>query len=64
MAEHAVKMLLKTLERNFADTGAVLDEFEATHDEAECEDNAAYRALVAGYFALEEAIERINNQIK
>lgn len=61
--EYAVEMLLKTLTRNFTDTGSILDEFEATHNDYECDQSKQYAALVAGHFALEEAIERINNQL-
>lgn len=62
-AEAAVVMLLKTLEQNVADTGTILDEFEATHTDYECDQSKAYDALVAGHFALKEAIERINNRL-
>lgn len=61
--EYAVEMLLKSLTRNFTDTGSILDEFEATHNDYECDQSKQYAALVAGHFALEEAIERINNQL-
>lgn len=61
--EMAVELLLKSLTRNFADTGSILDEFEATHNDYECDQSKQYAALVAGHFALEEAIERINNQL-
>lgn len=60
MTENAVKVLLQTLKRNFNDTGTVLDQYEATHDDCECCNSKAYNALVAGHFALEEAIENIN----
>lgn len=63
MTENAVKALLQTLERNFNDTGTVLDQYEATHDDSECCNSKAYNALVSGHFALEEAIEKINNQL-
>ena len=61
--EMAVELLLKSLARNFTDTGRILDEFEATHDDNECDQSKQYAALVAGHFALEEAIERINDQL-
>ncbi|MDE6267012.1 MAG: hypothetical protein K2M07_06675 [Muribaculaceae bacterium] len=61
--EMAVELLLKSLTRNFADTGSILDEFEATHTDYECDQSKQYAALVAGHFALEEAIERINYQL-
>lgn len=63
MTENAVKVLLKTLEQNFNDTGTVLDQYEATHDDCECCNSKAYNALVAGHFALEDAIERIKDQL-
>lgn len=56
-------LLKQTLERNVADTGRILDEFEATHDDYELCHSKAYSALNAGYFALKEAIEKINNQL-
>lgn len=61
--EAAVKLLVETLTRNFYDTGIVLDEFEATHDDWECEQSKQYDALVAGHFALKEALEKINNRL-
>ena len=61
--EMAVELLLKSLTRNFVDTGSILDEFEATHNDYECDQSKQYAALVAGHFALEEAIERIKNQL-
>ena len=61
--EVAVELLLDTLHRNLNDTGTILDEFEATHDDKECEQSKQYAALVAGHFALKEAIERIKNQL-
>ena len=63
MTENAVKVLLQSLERNFNDTGTVLDQYEVTHDDSECCNSKTYSALVAGHFALEKAIERINNQL-
>ena len=61
--ERAVTLLLQTLARNLEDTGIILDEFEATHDEYESDQSKQYSALVAGHFALKEAIERINYQL-
>lgn len=61
--EAAVKLLIETLTRNVNDTGIVLDEFEATHDDWECEQSKQYDALVAGHFALKEALEKINNRL-
>lgn len=61
--ELAVTLLLQTLARNLEDTGEVLDEYEATHNEVELCDSKPYNALVAGHFAMKEAIERINNQL-
>ncbi len=61
--ETAVKLLIKTLTRNFNDTGIILDEFEATHDDWECDQSKQYAALVAGHFALKEALETINNRL-
>ena len=61
--ETAVKLLIKTLTRNFNDTGIILDEFEATHVDWECDQSKQYAALVAGHFALKEALETINNRL-
>lgn len=60
--EVAVELLLKTLIRNVTDTGIILEEFEATHDDYECDQSKQYDALVAGHFALKEAIDKINNR--
>ena len=61
--EVAVELLLKTLTRNVTDTGIILEEFEATHDDYECDQSKQYDALVAGHFALKEAIYKINNRL-
>lgn len=61
--EQAVKTLLHTLEQNLTDTGKILDEYEAEHSEWESDQSAHYRALVAGHFALESAINEINYQL-
>ncbi len=61
--EAAVKLLIQTLTRNFYDTGIVLDEFEATHNDWECDQSKQYAALVAGHFALKDALEKINNRL-
>lgn len=63
ITEAAVGILLKTLEQNVADTGTILDEFEVTHNDVECDQSKHYAALVAGHFALKEAIDRINNRL-
>lgn len=61
--ERAVVLLLQTLEQNVADTGTILDEFEASHDDYELCHSKQYSALNAGYFAMKEAIDKINNQL-
>lgn len=61
--EETVRLLLQTLTRNYEDVGLILEEFEETHDDYECDQSKQYAALVAGHFAIEEAIERIKNQI-
>lgn len=63
MTDNAVKVLLQSLEQNFKDTGTVLNQYEATHDDCECCNSKQYSALVAGHFALEEAIEKINSRL-
>ena len=61
--EVAVKLLIESLTQNFNDTGIVLDEFEATHDDWECDQSKQYAALVAGHFALKEVLDTINNRL-
>lgn len=61
--EQAVTLLLQTLTRNLDDTGIVLDEFEAAHNDAELCYSKPYNALVTGHFAMKEAIEKINSQL-
>ena len=61
--EVAVKLLIESLTQNFNDTGIVLDEFEATHNDWECNQSKQYAALVAGHFAQEEALDTINNRL-
>lgn len=61
--EVAVKLLIESLTQNFNDTGIVLNEFEATHNDWECNQSKQYAALVAGHFALEEALDTINNRL-
>ncbi len=61
--EEGVKVLLQTLTRNWYDTGILLDEFEATHNEYERDQSREYDALVAGHFALKDAIDEINNRL-
>lgn len=61
--ERAVGLLLQTLEQNVADTGIILDEFEATHNDYELCQSKQYSALNAGYFAMKDAIDKINNQL-
>lgn len=63
MVENAVKVLLKTLQRNFEDAGNVLDRFEESHDDEESHFNRNYQALVAGHFHLGKAIEKMNHQL-
>lgn len=61
--EVAVRLLVETLAQNLNDTGIVLDEFEATHNDYELCNSRQYNALVAGHFALKEALEKINNRL-
>ena len=62
MKQHS-ELLMDTLTQNLNDTGVVLDEFEATHNDWECDQSKQYAALVAGHFALKEAIDEINNRL-
>lgn len=61
--DRAIRLLLQTLEQNVADAGTILDEFEATHDDCELCGSKQYNALNAGYFAMKDAIETINNRL-
>jgi hypothetical protein len=61
--EVAVGLLIEALTRNIYDTGIVLDEFEAVHDDRECDQSKQYAALVAGHFALKDALDKINDQL-
>ena len=61
--EVAVRLLIEVLTRNIYDTGIVLDEFEAVHDDRECDQSKQYAALVAGHFALKDALDKINDQL-
>ena len=61
--EQAVKLLLQTLKHNLNDSGIILDEYEALHNDAELCDSRQYNALVTGHFALQEAIDKINRQL-
>lgn len=63
IVENSIKELLQTLQRNVTDTGAALDMYEMTHDDYESHQSKQYSALVAGHFALQEAIEKINHQL-
>lgn len=58
--EAAVGILLKTFEQNVVDTDTILKEFEATHDDYECDQSRWYGALVTGHYALKESIDEIN----
>ena len=55
-----MKILLKTFEQNMADTDTILKEFEATHNDYECDRSTWYDALVTGHYALKGAIDEIN----
>ena len=59
----AIRLLLHILEQNLADTGKILDEFEASHNNYELCHSKQYNALNAGHFALKEAIDKINKQL-
>lgn len=62
--ERAVKMLIEAMKQHLRDTGGILDEFEAAHNDSECCQSKVYAALVAGHFALEEALETISDRLK
>lgn len=58
--EKGIKTLLHTLNRNWYDTGILLDDFETAHNDYELSNSKQYAALVAGHFALKSTIEEIN----
>ena len=58
--DEGIKTLLQTLTRNWHDTGILLDDFEATHNDYELSISKQYSALVAGHFALKNTIDEIN----
>ena len=62
-ADTAIRQLLQTLTRNWYDTGVILDNYEATHDDYELCYSKEYNALNAAHFALKETIDKINNQL-
>lgn len=51
------------MRQNISDTGHVIDDFEASHNDIECGESKHYAALVAGHFALKGVLEKINNQL-
>lgn len=64
MAERALKQLLEMLEGRIVDTCALLEMYEATHDDYELTYSKAYQALLTAQFGLEETKERIRKQLK
>jgi len=62
-ADNAIRELLATLARNLHDTGIVLDNYEAAHDDHELCCSKEYNALNAAHYALKDTIERINYQL-
>lgn len=61
--DRAIKLLLQTLKQNLADTGIILGEYEATHNDYELCYSKQYNAINAGHFALKDAIDKINDQL-
>ncbi len=62
-AGNAVRILLQTLRRSLEDTDREMKEYEERHADYEMCRSGAYQALVAGYFGVQDAIERINNEL-
>lgn len=60
---NAAKILLQTLTSSLEDTDRVLKEYEEGHTDYEMCRSKTYQTLVEGYFGVEEAIERINNEL-
>lgn len=63
LAENALKELNQTLQRNITDISAVLDMYEATHDDFELCYSKQYNALLTGWNAIQEAVETMNKQL-
>lgn len=61
--DRAIKLLLQTLKQHLADTGIILGEYEATHNDYELCYSKQYNAINAGHFALKDAIDKINDQL-
>lgn len=61
--DRAIKLLLQTLKQNLTDTGIILGEYEATHNDYELCYSKQYNALNVGHFALKTAIDKINKQL-
>ena len=63
-ADSALRELRQTLERNWYDTGRVMDDYEAVHDDYELCHSKTYQALNAAHFALKETIDKIDQITK
>ncbi|MCM1293681.1 MAG: hypothetical protein NC230_08910 [Bacteroides sp.] len=62
-ADTAIRQLLQTLTRNWYDTGVILDNYEASHNDYELCYSKEYNALNAAHFALKETIDKMNKQL-
>lgn len=62
-ADAAAKMLLLTLTQNFDDIGAILEEYEESHDDFELYHSRTYQALTVGYFALQQGMRKMNTEL-
>ncbi|TGG34872.1 hypothetical protein EZ315_16060 (plasmid) [Duncaniella freteri] len=61
--EAAVRLLIENLTQNLNHSGIILDEFEATHNDRSAMNPSSTPALVAGHFALKDAVDKINNEL-
>lgn len=62
-AEAASVDALGRLRRLLDDTGAVMDAYEATHDDWELSTSSVYSMLVAAHFAAKDAVEKIEERL-
>lgn len=61
--ENALKELNATLQRNITDISEVMDAYEATHDDYELCYSKPYNALSAGWYTIQEAVSKMNQQL-
>lgn len=62
-ALRAAMILHRTLERHIRDSGKVLAEYEATHDDYELSSSAVYTALVIARLKMSTAVDAIEDNL-